>query len=854
MNKSIQGTLAAAMLVTLGASADTYKWIGTDATARFTDLANWTNETAEAMATTLPAADDIVKMTALAANPTITVEEGDAVSVLRLKLGGKTYSQWANLVVNGGSFSLLETNWDDWGENKSFLGWHNCAALTVNDGEVSLNHLYVGGQYGAGRLNVNGGTLIGAGAMRIGYFTEDESQLNVAGGTVNFKGPVEFGRAKVTQTGGTIRFDITDNTSTDRMPNIGTKKDQTAEWNLSGGSVVREQVRFWGYLDSYFSIGSEGTGVMRVSGSANLRCNDWLELGKNATGSGTLELNGGTTSVRTFKGGEGTSRVVFNGGILSPTAANATWFQDVGTLEVTGGAVISNDVAVTIALPLVSGQASDGGLVKKGTSTLTLSAANAFNGPVVIEAGTLALGCDDALPAGVAVTVRPGAAFATNGHAFTGVVSDTASGKTIVYGQGALPGAEKLGERILKTACGWYDAADGATMTVNESGQVTAWANKAAGGSAYNLKSQGGQTPSSLVADALNGKSALVIADTSGYQAERALSDWTATTPRTLMIVSRRDAGKAFYGLCVNNSGTTGAFAIEQNDWGTRSGTWDSAFEGTGKYRTVGNFTLAENTWETQVLTGDCRDGVCTLGGFKYNSSTKATTVLPDMTLAGDFGSGSSTKIKLNIGIDWGSHGWGAVAEAAVFDKVLSVQELAEVNAYLNRKWYGESGCLYEVENEAVELSDDSQLDLTDTAAAIGTLSGMGSVEGANALLTVGGVAPVCGDLTVNVPVAEPAEGEYVTLTITINPANGDCGTLVIPEGYDLSKIDLVVTGCDNLLAEDMPLFFKGKAGESLAPFHSVTTDAKRGLKLLYDTSTGEVRGRLKGGLVLILK
>ena len=724
------------------------------------------------MATTLPAADDIVKMTALAANPTITVEDGDAVSVLRLKLGGNTYGQWANLVVNGGSFSLLETNWDDWGDNKSFLGWHNCAALTVNDGEVSLNHLYVGGQYGAGRLNVNGGTLIGAGAMRIGYFTENESQLNVAGGTVNFKGPVEFGRAKVTQTGGTIRFDITDNTSADRMPNIGTKKDQTAEWNLSGGSVLREQVRFWGYLDSYFSIGSEGTGVMRVSGSANLRCNDWLELGKNATGSGTL----------------------------------------------------------------------------------TLSAANTFNGPVVIEAGTLALGCDDALPSGAAVTVRTGAVFETNGHAFTGVVYDEATGRTIVYGQGALPGSEKLGERILKTACGWYDAADGATMTVNESGQVTAWANKAAGGSAYNLKSQGEQTPSSLVADALNGKNALVITNTSGYQAERALSDWTATTPRTLMIVSRRDAGKAFYGLCVNNSGTTGAFAIEQNDWGTRSGTWDSAFEGTGEYRTVGNFTLAENTWETQILTGDCREGVCTLGGFKYNSSTKATTVLPDMTLAGDFGSGSSTKIKLNIGIDYGSHGWGAVAEAAVFDKALSVQELAEVNAYLNRKWYGESGCLYEVENEAVELSDDSQLDLTDTAAAIGTLSGMGSVEGANALLTVGAFAPVCGDLTVNVPVAEPAEGEYVTLTITVNPANGDCGTLVIPEGYDLSKIDLVVTGCDNLLAEDMPLFFKGKAGESLAPFHSVTTDAKRGLKVLYDASTGEVRGRLKGGLVLIVK
>lgn len=179
---------------------------------------------------------------------------------------------------------------------------------------------------------------------------------------------------------------------------------------------------------------------------------------------------------------------------------------------------------------------------------------------------------------------------------------------------------------------------------------------------------------------------------------------------------------------------------------------------------------------------------------------------------------------------------------------------MEEVNAYVAQKWYGAAGIPLTVTLPSVELSENATLDVSDTEVALGTLFGMGAVSGANALLTVGGVAPVCGDLTVNVPVAEPAEGEYVTLTITINPANGDCGTLVIPEGYDLSKIDLVVTGCDNLVAEDMPLFFKGKAGESLAPFHSVTTDAKRGLKVLYDASTGEVRGRLKGGLVLIVK
>ena len=152
-----------------------------------------------------------------------------------------------------------------------------------------------------------------------------------------------------------------------------------------------------------------------------------------------------------------------------------------------------------------------------------------------------------------------------------------------------------------------------------------------------------------------------------------------------------------------------------------------------------------------------------------------------------------------------------------------------------------------------LELIDGSSLDITDTAATIGTLSGMGTVNSSNAMLTVDEFAPVCGDITVNAPVAEPAEGEYVTLRITINPANGDCGTLVVPAGYDLSKVDLVVTGCEHLTSSNTFTVFRGKAGDALSKFHSVATDSTRGLSLRYDSASGTVEGTLKKGLMIIV-
>ena len=462
------------------------------------------------------------------------------------------------------------------------------------------------------------------------------------------------------------------------------------------------------------------------------------------------------------------------------------------------------------------------------------------------------------------IAVEPGAVLGAITGSGTSV--NTANGAVTLYGNGE-PVRETFGERILKTAVGWYDASDSDAVELAEgTTNVKKLRNKSDSGSAYDLSEQGAAYPySTLAADVVNGNSALVITNSQGYQMSGTLG-WKAKTPRTLVMVSCADSVKwkeikpddwgscPFYGLCVNVNGKSGAFSIERTQFGNGSGYWDSA---RGEYVKInGDFNLDDNVWETQVLWGDYADGTCTVGGYKYNSNTKATSRLEYTALSGDFGSGAGSKIKLNIGIDWGSHGYGNIGEAAVFDRVLSETELAEVNAYINRKWYGdgEYSYLYAMTVSALEMTDGTSLDITNTVATIGAISGMGTIAGTNALLTVSSFAPVCGDITVNAPVAEPVEGEYVTLRITINPANGDCGTLVVPAGYDLSKVDLVVSGCEHLTSADTFTVFQGKVGEALSRFHSVSSDSDCGLSLKYDSASGNVSGSLKKGMMIIIR
>jgi autotransporter-associated beta strand protein len=228
-------------------------------------------------------------------------------------------------------------------------------------------------------------------------------------GTINTNNWVAVGRGNgvgtVNMSGGTFNklggngnhVTIGSNTAT----SVGT-------FNQSGGVVNSADSEFW--------VGESGTGTYNISGNAqaNLLA---LRLGVNASGNGTANLNGGTVNTGQVVN-VGTGALNFNGGTLRAVAPVAEFVgASVQTTVQAGGAIIDTNGFSTSLSSFLSHDPSldmDGGLRKRGEGVLTVTNAASYNGPTVVEAGTLALGGSISGSANIAVragaTLNPTAA------------------------------------------------------------------------------------------------------------------------------------------------------------------------------------------------------------------------------------------------------------------------------------------------------------------------------------------------------------------------------------------------------------------------------------------------------------
>jgi autotransporter-associated beta strand protein len=128
--------------------------------------------------------------------------------------------------------------------------------------------------------------------------------------------------------------------------------------------------------------------------------------GNGTSCTGTVNLDGGTLTIgRVHQGaqtgtGEINSTFNFNGGTLkvfAGTSFAATFMTGLDFAYVkSGGAIIDTDGVignsgnVVIAQPLLDGSGG-GGITKEGTGTLTLTGANTYSGPTIINGGKLAI-------------------------------------------------------------------------------------------------------------------------------------------------------------------------------------------------------------------------------------------------------------------------------------------------------------------------------------------------------------------------------------------------------------------------------------------------------------------------------
>jgi T5SS/PEP-CTERM-associated repeat protein/autotransporter-associated beta strand protein len=136
------------------------------------------------------------------------------------------------------------------------------------------------------------------------------------------------------------------------------------------------------------SIGSSpgSDGIVTVNGAGS----EWINSGAldvGFAGAGTLNIeNGGLVSAEALSGGNATSSVNFNGGILriqsTSSSSNAIMFIGGGILDIPDA---------TDTLTVTSNISGGGGLTKIGAGTLTLTGANAYNGDTRISNGALSI-------------------------------------------------------------------------------------------------------------------------------------------------------------------------------------------------------------------------------------------------------------------------------------------------------------------------------------------------------------------------------------------------------------------------------------------------------------------------------
>ncbi|MEI6196547.1 MAG: autotransporter-associated beta strand repeat-containing protein, partial [Verrucomicrobiota bacterium] len=217
-------------------------------------------------------------------------------------------------------------------------------------------------------------------------------------------------------------------------------------WTVGSGRTLTPVGKILNLGTYTLTLSGTGTNWVQDSytGSGNIVVNGPVYI-VNSSGSGrsgTTTLNSGTISIFNNSTALGTGALYLNGGTIGSassagrTAANAvfiggdvTFGYSTGTLTFSGGTdlgganrtlIINADATFsTIAV-------ANGGIIKAGTNTLTLSTANTFSGGLTVQAGMVSLSSPSAAGTG---TVTLGVA----GDATSGTLNLSAGTRNI-YG------------------------------------------------------------------------------------------------------------------------------------------------------------------------------------------------------------------------------------------------------------------------------------------------------------------------------------------------------------------------------------------------------------------------------------
>ena len=227
---------------------------------------------------------------------------------------------------------------------------------------------------GTGTLTLNGGTLQASGTRTLDNNVAVGGNFTIGGGATDnltLGGTVDLGAATRTLT----VSNTADTTLSGVVSNGGLSIN-----NIGGGTVTL-------------------SGANPYTGGTTLTAGTLITGNDSALGTGGLTLNGGTLQA----GGTG-ARTLANAATLTAdstitgVATNDITFNN--TIGLGANVLTVNGAGNVILSNVISSTGGGNGITKAGTSTLTLSGANTYDGGTTLTAGTLAAGTDTALGTG----------------------------------------------------------------------------------------------------------------------------------------------------------------------------------------------------------------------------------------------------------------------------------------------------------------------------------------------------------------------------------------------------------------------------------------------------------------------